>query len=267
MAATSATSSLSDPASISANRAGQFAPWQQQLLKPLSLLGTQIVLVLSAAAIAVGAFFFLLLPLSAFLRDDGGLSGLSSNPAALIFMAGFLAIFLFYLFLVVQGMLQPAAGRLSTKLRLRRDLAEGRIDQEDGEVIFTMKSGYIPRISRGGELYNVDGSAKVDLAPGAYHFYVLPRSRRVLSAERQEVFEPGGSQAGLLAALGEANGFTQRELEQNRQGRTSARQQAGILRSRRGHIIGLSAPDPGQHCTRRDQSTVTFTAGWATTSY
>jgi hypothetical protein len=233
MVTTSSMSSLSDPASISANRAGQFTSWQRQLLKPPSLLGTEIVLVLSGIVIALGAYFFLILPLSGFLRNgsggSSGISGLSSDPVTLAFIAGFLVISLFFLFLVLRLMLLPTARQLRIKLRLRRDLATGFIDQEDGQVIFTMKSGYIPRTSRGSELYNVDGAAKVDLASGPYHFYFLPRSRRVLSAERQETFAPGGLQAGLLAALEEANGFSQAELERNRQGRTSARQQAATF--------------------------------------
>jgi hypothetical protein len=63
MATTPSTPALSDPASISANRAGQFTPWQRQYLKPPILVGTQIVLVLSGVTIALGVFFFLILPL------------------------------------------------------------------------------------------------------------------------------------------------------------------------------------------------------------
>jgi len=89
MATTFSTTSLSDPASITANRAGQFAPWQRRVLAPPSLLGTQIVLVLSGVVIALGTYFFLLLPLPGFLRKNSagstGISALFSDPITLIF--------------------------------------------------------------------------------------------------------------------------------------------------------------------------------------
>ena len=147
----------------------------------------------------------------------------------------FLVLFVGFTCIISWRMLLPTTRRLQAKLRLRSDVAEGYIAQDDGQVSFTKKYGYVARTSRGMALRNLDGGVAVNLAPGAYHVYFLPRSRRLLSAEPQEQFEPGvvsgtGTPAdSLLVALAQANGFSLIELELNRQGRISFLQRFAAL--------------------------------------
>ncbi len=233
MATSSSASLLGDPAAIAANRVGQLTPWQRQRLRPPSLVGSLMALAFSLAVLAVGAFFFLLYPLSSLLRDDPDITALFSFASGeLIVLVMFLGIFGFFALLVSGGLIIPTTRRLRLKLRLRRDLAEGYIAQEDGQVTFLRKSGYVARGS-GGSLLNLDGGKAVALPPGDYHFYYLPRTRRILSAEAQTYFGQGGQQLSLLAALALAHGFGLDELDTNRQGWLSGHQRfttiSGIL--------------------------------------
>ncbi len=219
MAITPSNAGLTDPAAISANRDGRFTPWQRLYLKPPSLVVSTLALVFFAVLVVLGAYFFIVLPLST--------QPLSTSDLTILWP--FLGIYVVFLLVISTYLLVPNLRRLLTKLRLRHDLAEGLIAQDDGQVGFGKKHGYIARTSWGA-LSSLDGAAAVDLAPGAYHFFYLPLSRRLLSAERQEIFEPDGPQAGLLAALAEANGFSLDELEMNRQGRLSGRQRLKKVR-------------------------------------
>jgi hypothetical protein len=231
MAATPSSSLLSDPATIAANRVGQLTPWQRQHLRPPSLVGSQIALVFSWAALAIGVYFFLILPFWGLLRSNPDIASLFNlSSGELIFVVLFLGIFSFFTLLVSGGLLIPNTRRLLVKLRLRRDLAEGYITQEDGQVTFVRKLGYEAR-GVGGRLYNLDGGATVELPPGEYHFFLLPRSRRVLSAEVQMSFSQGSQQLSLLAALARAHGFSLDELNANRQGWLSTRQRLAVIRS------------------------------------
>ena len=75
----------------------------------------------------------------------------------------------------------------------------------------------------------MDGGKEVSLAPGSYRFYYLPHTRRILSAERQPFFEPGGPKAGLRMALAAAHGFQMDELDTNRQGRVAGGQRSLLV--------------------------------------
>jgi hypothetical protein len=207
-----------DQASIDANRYGQFTPWQRQHLKPPSLVGSVIVLALVEA-------FMMSLGLLLLARFVG--EALSGNGQLFVGLI-FLGIFAFFL-LAFLPLLLASLKSLHGKVRLRRDLLEGYIAQEDGQVVFAGSSGYVARVS-GQPLRSLNGSKSVGLAPGAYHFYYLPRSRRVLSAERQTHLEPDSPQAGLLLALAQAHGFRLEELDANRQGLVSSRQRSRLVR-------------------------------------
>ena len=61
----------SDPATFSANRAGQLTDRQRQILKPPEVLGTQILVGASLCVIAAGGYFFLIFPLSGMLHNTG----------------------------------------------------------------------------------------------------------------------------------------------------------------------------------------------------
>ena len=207
----------SDQTTIDANRYGQFTPWQRQQLKPPSLVGSLVLLGLvgtvqraagylldrAAARILCGQRY------SALLQPDlpGRVQPVSGG--------------------VVPLLVVPLVG-LRGKLRLRRDLAESLIAQEDGQVIFTRSVGYNASAA-GQPLRSMDGGKEVSLAPGSYRFYYLPHTRRILSAERQPFFEPGGPKAGLRMALAAAHGFQMDELDTNRQGRVAGGQRSLLV--------------------------------------
>jgi hypothetical protein len=132
------------------------------------------------------------------------------------------------LLLALPVLLVLARGLLSF-LRLRRDLAKGAIMQAGGQVIFLARHGYVAQAA-GEQLSSFDDSETVGLVPGMYRFSYLPRSRRVLSAERQALFEPGDPRADLQAALAQANGFRLQDLERNRLGWMSSRQRTVRVR-------------------------------------
>lgn len=219
MPSTSSHTMLSDQATLAANRYGQLAPWQRQRLKPPALVGSLILVGLAGAFVAPLCLFFL----AQFLRGVFN-SDYSEQFSSLIF----LGLFALSLLALLPLLLIPL-GSLRGKLRLRRDLMDGYIAQEDGQVIFKTSIGYVARTA-GQALRSLDGGKAVDLPPGNYHFYYLPQTRRILSAERQTLFEPGGPQAGLLLALSQANGFSLAELEQNRQGLVSGGQRGRLMR-------------------------------------
>ncbi len=127
-----------------------------------------------------------------------------------------------------QLLLIPTIGHLLFKLRLRRDLTNGVVAQEDGQVICVRTRGYVAR-GRRRPLRSLYGSWAVNLPPGAYRFYYLPHSRRILSAEWPALLEPGGPAASLLSALAEAHGFHPGDLNANRQGQISARQRFALM--------------------------------------
>lgn len=206
-----------DQAALDANRYGQLTPWQRQQIKPPSVVGSLLVIgMVCAFMVPVGLLVFLPLGLRV-LEDD-------APPLAGLILLGIVGFFL----LVLGPILLVPALDLRTKLRLRRDLAEGYIAQEDGQVIFTNSHGYMARVA-GRALRDMDGSKAVNLAPGSYRFYYLPRSGRILSAERQTLFDPGGPQAGLLLALSQAHHFSLDELDTNRLGHVSGRQRGRLV--------------------------------------
>ncbi len=208
---------LSDQATINANRYGQLTPWQRQQLKPPSLLGPLTVLGL-VGSFLVGMSVLFFAPFAAALLSGEAPPWL---PLIVLGVVGFFVLALLPL-LLVQG------NSLAGRLRLRRDLLDGSIAQDDGQVTFKSSVGYVARV-QGRPLSSMDGDQAVDLAPGSYRFYYLPRTGRILSAERQPLFEPGGPQAGLLAALAEAHGFSLEELDLNRQGWVSGKQRAWLI--------------------------------------
>lgn len=229
MPSTASSTLLGDQATLNANRYGQLAPWQRQHLKPPALIGSLILVGLAGAFVAPLCLFFLVQFLRGIFNHE-----YSEQSVSLIFL-GFFALAL----LALLPMLLVPLGSLRGKLRLRRDLMDGYIAQEDGQVIFKTSVGYVARTA-GQALRSLEGDQVVDLPPGNYHFYYLPHTRRILSAERQMLFEPGGPQAGLLLALSQAHGFSLEELEQNRQGLVSGGQR-GRLRGRLALLCVLTA--------------------------
>ncbi len=207
----------SDQPTIDANRYGQFTPWQRQQLKPPSLVGSLVLLgLVGTVSVPLGLFLIAQL-VQSLLRSD-------SPPFLSLIYLGLLSLFLL---VFVPLLVVPLVG-LRGKIRLRRDLAESLIAQEDGQVIFTRSVGYNASAA-GQPLRSMDGGREVSLMPGSYRFYYLPHTRRILSAERQPFFEPGGPKAGLRMALAEAHGFQMDELDTNRQGRVAGGQRSLLV--------------------------------------
>lgn len=102
----------------------------------------------------------------------------------------------------------------------RDEIQYGLIAQTTGEVV-QQGQGYVAQIP-GARLRTVIN--KVDLLPGRYHFYYLPRSRYLLSAEPLTVDIPV-AQAVLRQNLGRHFAFSEDDLVRNRQGQLSERQQ------------------------------------------
>jgi hypothetical protein len=120
-------------------------------------------------------------------------------------------------------------GRIRDR-QLSHELDTGEIAEMEGEVIMH-DNGYRAQIS-GRPLSTISGSKTVQLPPGTYRFYYLPRARRILSAEHLNLDERGGPYASLLQALAQANGFTREDLTQNRLGLLSDGQQARVTGKR-----------------------------------
>jgi hypothetical protein len=235
MSTLSANTVLNDLASIDANRFGQITPWQRQHLPPPPVLGWFVALALSGAvAIAVVCCFLvwplwtLLPPLLPDYTSGAPLFSSPNFPLDLIIPGFFLGVTGLFLWVVSRWLLIPCTGRLLFNLRLRWDLANGMIAQEDGQVTFARRRGYVAR-GRRRPLRSLHGSWEVNLPPGAYRFYYLPHSRRILSAERQALLEPGGPAASLLSALATAHGFRPGDLHMNWQGRMSLRQRFALV--------------------------------------
>ncbi|HLV99304.1 MAG TPA: hypothetical protein VKT82_11580 [Ktedonobacterales bacterium] len=218
MVSPSQNTALTDQATIDANRYGQLTPYQRQRLKPPSLAGPLFGLALAGALVIPLGWLLLFVARAAFApAGDSPFAVPTLLGATLTFLALEMPLLLTSLF------------GLFHRLGLRRDLAEGYIAQADGQVIFSSGAGYHARIF-GQTLADLGGDKTLTLPPGAYRFYYLPRSRRMLSAERQMLFEPGGPQAGVREALARANGFRMDELDTNRQGGLSAHQRFGLVR-------------------------------------
>ncbi len=212
---------LNDQASIEANRAGQITPWQRQQLKPPLRLSSLIVWIFIACTALLTTI--LLFPyrqefLSIWQEMFSGQS-----------LVGLVCLSVLIPYLAILLVLLVFRTGLLNKVLMRCDLAEGYIAQEDGQVVFLGRQGYIARVA-GQLLRGIDGSKTVRLEPGMYHFYYLPRSRRILSAEPQARLEPGGPQDDLLLALARAHRFSLDDLNLNRQGLLSRRQRAVLGR-------------------------------------
>jgi hypothetical protein len=218
MVSPSSNTVLNDPTTIDANRYGQLTPYQRQRLKPPSLVGPLVGLA-GAIVLLIPLGWLLLFVVGNVFPSEG------NSPFAVPTLLGATLTFL----VLEMPLLLVSLFSLQGRLNLRRDLAEGSIAQADGEVLFSNSAGYHARVF-GQTLAALDGDRTLSLAPGLYRFYYLPRSRRILSAERQMLFEPGGPKAGLREALSRANNFRMDELDTNRQGGLSARQRFRVMR-------------------------------------
>jgi hypothetical protein len=128
------------------------------------------------------------------------------------------------------------SGRIRDR-HLSHGLDAGEIAQMEGEVI-RHDYGYCAQIA-GRPLSRISGSKSVQLPPGTYRFYYLPRARRPLSAKHLNLDERGGLYASLLQALAQAHGFTAEDLTQNRLGLLSDGQRARVRGKRQDRELDL----------------------------
>jgi len=190
---------LNDPMNLDANRRGQITDSQR---KAAGVVGTAIVFVI---LLAVPGFMGATLALLGIgLLAEGEWAGLVllGVSAAITAPLGAYAVF-----------------RLMGVLRLRQDLNEGRIEQVDGEVRW---AGHRYRAEWAGRPRWVDNTAS-GLGPGAYRFYFLLRSGKLLSAAALPGLTLNADQ-GLEAALGKVHHFDADDLTLNRQGQMSPKQ-------------------------------------------
>jgi hypothetical protein len=211
-----------DRASIDANRSGHFTSWQHQHLKEGSELWFWVLSAMFAALFS----FLLVAPVVAGVLDSPSYFRWEGLSGVLLVLA------LPVLLVLTRGLL--------SFLCLRRDLAQGAIMQADGQVTFLARHGSVAQAA-GEPLSGIDDGKAVGLVPGMYRFWYLPRSRRVLSAEQQTLFEPGASRADLQAALARANGFRLEDLERNRLGWISTRQRTVLVRQMLGLLVSTVA--------------------------
>lgn len=245
---------LTDPASLAANRGGALSAEQRIRLEREARRSGWVAAV-GMVVIGVGFMAPLLLALGVF----GGAAGEQINavcaaPVALIGVG-----------LLVLAVVALASARHRSRL-LREDLAGG-VEQVEGEVTFTRR-GYEARLDPRprpgspivGPLERPLPSRPVELPPGRYRFFFLPQSRTLLSAEpltpvaTGAAFPPAadpllglpgyrpapapylaeagaafstppqGALGALQYALATGNRFTPEELALNRAGRLSGRE-------------------------------------------
>lgn len=106
----------------------------------------------------------------------------------------------------------------------RQEFQHGQIVQATGAVRATRRgyAAYAAGVKLRAHL------RKVDLLPGAYHFYYFPRSRYLLSAQPLDPDVSAG-QANLQQNLGRTFRFNDNDLTANRAGQLSARQRLRLL--------------------------------------
>lgn len=211
---------VDDPASLAANRAGQITPQQRKRVSRLSVL-------VGLPVLAGVLWFFLIMGIR--LPAVAWEALTTPDESAPVSLRLLLALAALFPDLIVGGVAVWACIRLSRWLRLEVDLSQSAIAYAEGQVTFSRK-GYVAAAS-GRRFLALNGSRVVNLAPGAYRFYYLPSSRRLLSAEPLARYGAVQPQAPLLTVLASVHGFSLGDLEMNRQGWLSARQRSKLLRA------------------------------------
>ncbi len=211
---------LDDPASVAANRAGQITPQQRKRVSRLS--------VMVGLPVLAGALWFFLI-MGTRLPGVAGEALTTPDDSASLPLRLLIASAALFPVLMVGGVAVWACIRLSRWLRLELDLSQSDIAYAEGQVTFSRK-GYVATAA-GRRLLALNGNRVINLAPGAYRFYYLRASRRLLSAERLVSYEAAPPQAPLLEVLASVHGFSMGDLEMNRQGWISAHQRSKLLRA------------------------------------
>jgi hypothetical protein len=169
---------LTNPAALAANRAGTLTPEQRARLERGPRASGACLLV---SLVVVGAGF--LAPTVVALGVLSG-RGVSASPVSLAFD---LSLALIGVGLLALGIYAPIGMRRQRE-RTQEELAAGVVAQGEGVVAFST-SGYLARLEWTGQpLQGMAGAMwrrprRVNLPPGRYRFYYLPRTGALLSAE------------------------------------------------------------------------------------
>jgi hypothetical protein len=196
---------LTHPAAIEINRSGALTEQQALLLRrftPLPAIGC--VVYLFVLGLAVIPFWFLL-----------------REPYVPQFVLLLYTLVFGGITLLILGYTFLYAGKAWID---RQDVRQGKVVGGYGEVIRTSR-GYVARVADGKLRTLVQ---KVDLLPGKYYFYYLPRSRFLLSAESLEA-NPILGALELRQDLGRRFRFSEEELILNRNGRLSTQQRLKLF--------------------------------------
>jgi hypothetical protein len=216
MAKTAPITVLMDPATISANRDGVMTSEQRKHATPTR---ADVVVVIVLSILFPGLMTFAVVH----HRKTLALYHLLHWPDVLDTLIYYL------LALVGIASILLSLRSLYWYIRLRRELAEPIIEQVEGQVVysrFNAQHACYQARTPAFRLWSTDGMKEVLLPPGVYHFFYLPFSRRVLSAEWVRAHEPGGPYMEMVQALMQAHHFTADDLEYNRQGKLSPAQEA-----------------------------------------
>ncbi len=197
---------------------GQLTARQRSSIEPTSAMAGVVVLLVAGVTSIMLSF-----ALFSFAWEN-----LDANTGS--FPSGILMALLALGFLTLIGIVMWFASRpLVQRQLLIQDLAEGRVAQDAGQVIFSRR-GYVAIVA-GRSLRARDGRKNVKPVPGDYSFSYLPRSRRLLSAEYLPGQQSGYPNAAFLSVLAKANHFSMNDLHINAQGRLSRRQSWWLARS------------------------------------
>lgn len=212
---------LTNPAIIAVNRQGRLTADQKMILeKALDFRRNNDYL---------GVFMLMLFGLVVFSIVLGIMSG--EQPGVFTQLMLFVSVFGMGLVFLLMAVMWFFIWR--NRQEKYREIREGRVISEEGTVswgageIFSMKS-YVARTS---QFKLLAPSYTLQLPPGQYRLYFLPKTRFLLSAEplteaRSLLPEStsNSEKQALIGVLAKAHNFTLEELEANRRGQLSIRQ-------------------------------------------
>ena len=197
--------SLTNPDNLAVNRQGGVSPAQISAFQHRrNRYGPQIVIVF---AVTVLVLLFL-----AFEIPQSSPQGNDVVPAVMFFIV--MAVLLCFLFV-------PAFTEIMWASRLKRELAEGRVEAADGQVEW--KRGEYIAETNGRRLRPIFEET-LNLLPGAYRFYHLPGTGGLLSAEASGYGGRSMSSSEMITSLAQAHHFDPSSLEANRGGRQASEQ-------------------------------------------
>ncbi len=173
-------------------------------------------------------FFLFIVGIFVFLGLAATQSG--ADPTG-FWVAALMIVGIFALILI------PILIDLAWREKVRRELAAGQVEMIDGQV--TWKGGRLAAQAPEHRLKPIF-SDTLNLEPGSYHFYFLPQSGGLLSAELLGISDRTASRRELLGILAKTNHFDPAWLELNRAGKLAAGQKRRlILLSTWSYLLGL----------------------------